>query len=161
MNILTNFGYSKRYYLTHPWKFAAECFKNVKFAWQRATRGYCDLDWWDMDNWLLSVLPSMLKTIADKTISYPAPFDYKNEDDDKYYKDWVNFLKQLAADIEWCREDNIDKENEYYEAFHNDIHNDEIREKYIQRCTELDNMRKEKIKTAFAALAEHIWELWD
>ena len=161
MNVLTNFEYSKRYYLTHPWKFVSKCLANAKYAWQRITKGYCDLDWWDMDSWLLKILPSMLKVMAAKTISYPAPLDIKEEDSEKYYQEWISFLKQLAADFEWCQEDNIDKENEYYEAFHNDIHNKEISEKYIQRCTELENMREEKIKTAFAALADNIWELWD
>lgn len=39
---------------------------------QRTTKGYCDGDLWDMDTYLLDLLPSMLKELADRCTSYPA-----------------------------------------------------------------------------------------
>ena len=39
---------------------------------QRTTKGYCDGDLWDMDTYLLDLLPAMLKELADRCTSYPA-----------------------------------------------------------------------------------------
>ena len=47
VNVLTDFTYSKRYYLTHPLKFFKECYLNIKYAKQRICRGWC---WTDMIN---------------------------------------------------------------------------------------------------------------
>ena len=39
---------------------------------QRATKGYCVGDLWNMDDYLLDLIPAMLKEFADKTQGFPA-----------------------------------------------------------------------------------------
>ena len=38
-------------------------FKNLKWAWQRATKGYCEKDVWNIDSWFLSIIPYMLEEL--------------------------------------------------------------------------------------------------
>lgn len=35
MNVLTYLPYTKRYYLTHPWRFFRQCQYNLYHAWER------------------------------------------------------------------------------------------------------------------------------
>lgn len=49
-------------------------FRRLKWAYQRATKGYCDYDVWDIDSWLSEIMHDMLKQLADISNGYPANF---------------------------------------------------------------------------------------
>ena len=44
----------------------------VKWSYQRVTRGYCDADIWNLDNYFLEMIPGTLELLSDKTDSYPS-----------------------------------------------------------------------------------------
>ena len=55
-------------------------FKNLKFARQRAKKGFCELDVWDIRYWFSRIMPDILQEYRDKHISIPSRFV------DEYYE---------------------------------------------------------------------------
>lgn len=48
-----------------PWKIPGLVLRNIKYSFQRATKGYCDKDLWDIDNWFMNLMPDMLQQFKD------------------------------------------------------------------------------------------------
>ncbi len=169
MNIFKVKGYGTRYYLTHPWYWLREWRKKLVFAWQRITRGYADWDVWDLDQWMLEILPRMLDQLADNTHTYPL---------DIGDKEWSKYLHGLASNLRLCTDEAADKLNEYYDEFHNNLilhtekkddgfthaHveiNDEIRDNYFKRCKEIWQEIEAIREETFADIGRSLPEMWD
>lgn len=74
MNDLNVFSYGFR-----PWKYLRNwphnlknCFRNIKRAWQRATRGYSDWDCRELDTFYLNLFESSLEHFRRYNEEYPA-----------------------------------------------------------------------------------------
>ena len=62
----------KSFYTTPPiFAGVGDFFTSLKWAWQRATKGYCELDTYSIGDWLLHTLPDMLEEIKKKCVGYP------------------------------------------------------------------------------------------
>ena len=175
MNVLTDFSYSKRYFLTHPWKWFEEVWTNIKNGWMRATKGYCYTDIWNIDNWFCEVLPPMLRYMADHGCAHPgvAPFETEEK--------WHDWLHEIANKLEWCsetwREEN--KINEYYQPYMDEIEKTlkqydgldwlghssekekELMSKYYDREMELYAESQKRLTETLNEMAEHWGRLWD
>ena len=57
------------------WRLPGYWCRAIKYGWQRATRGFSDLDCWDLHNFYLEVLEMSLKHLAECNVGCP----------DKYY----------------------------------------------------------------------------
>ena len=111
-NILTDYPFTFKWYLRRPWKFFQHTWYNLKGAWQRATRGYAYSDAAEMDEFLLHILPGMLRKVGDG-FSFPGvePFETVEK-----WEDWCN---SLADVFESLQEENWETgRNEYEEDFH-------------------------------------------
>lgn len=153
--------YTKRYYLTHPWKLICQISRNVKMAYHRMRYGWCAYDVWSFDSWFCSVAPPMLRYLA-KGVSYP-------DQNFKTIEEWHNWLNNMAEKLEKMQFDDwSDSKNEYSEAYHKSFENDwkskkheEIRKKYYDRAAEIAPTRQQDLKDVFLEFAEHFDELWD
>lgn len=164
VNVLTDFPYSKRYYLTHPWKFFKDCYLNIKYAKQRICRGWCWVDMIDMNDYLMEIIPDMLRCMARDSWGYPGrePFETPEK--------WSAWLYYIAGELEECKEENYEKRNEYYEEYMKQFEDPnrninspqtELDKKYFAREKEL---YEEAVKRRTKALTEAIkfWDyLWD
>lgn len=75
-----------------------------KLSRQRIRKGFASSDVWDMDSYLLFLLPAMLKELADMATGYPdGLFDS--------YEAWVRWLREEAGKFEAVRE--LRDEGEY------------------------------------------------
>lgn len=63
-------------------------FRNFKYAYQRITRGYADIDIWDFDYYLSYIISNGAKHLADTTCSHPI---------DKTYEEWQEYLREMAS----------------------------------------------------------------
>ena len=72
MGIFTSTGYSKSYCLLHPGVVIAHKFKDILCAWQRATKGYCYRDVWNIDKWFLKTVPQMLDDLIKIHSGHPS-----------------------------------------------------------------------------------------
>jgi len=170
---------SRKYYLTHPWQWLSQLRKNVKYAWQRATRGYCDTDVWNMDSWMLALLPPMLRELANDPVgAYPGiePFETPEK--------WHYWLLKMAVRFVELQDDWPETRNEYEDEylkladearviekkedgtvccnfiFKDEEYAKELREKWYSRIKELRDAQNAATIAAFSELAEHFYLLW-
>ena len=141
----------------HPLRRIKEFFINLKFARQRVKNGYCDMDVWEMDKWLLGILPCMLRQLEVKGVAYPGlePFETPVK--------WHNWLREMACKIEELQYDNWEKKNEWNEEFYafGKKVPDNVRVEWFKRAKELKIERNQKLIEVFNELATHLDCLWD
>lgn len=178
LNVYKDFPYSRRYYLTHPWKWIRHCLDNISSGFSRAKKGYCFSDIADFDQWLLTILPAMLKEIADKDISFPGqePFETAEK--------WSQWLKSLAEDFAALQDDWAETKNEYEEPYHelmrqwrietidengmkttrfvgtNDQKTQELKKLWMERSLSLQRQQQLATDKAFTKLAQHLYKIW-
>lgn len=96
---------------------------------QRARRGFCDRDVWNLDVWLTTVLPDALDELARITHGYPSiaeplskgedPETYKygegntEEDFERYHAWWNSHLREIAFRLRESNEDTCSEKNEF------------------------------------------------
>ena len=136
--------YSWKYYLMHPVKFIRALFRNVKRLFQRAKRGYCDLDVWEMFTWFQDVVTKMLYKLADDGDGIAYGFDSGEE--------WSNHLKKIADLISSTSEEESQKRNQY---------NIKSAYEYYDRQKKIQLENEDRIKEAFEMLSKVFFSLWD
>ena len=166
-NIWEHKFYSTRYLLTHPWQAVKDFGRKLKWAWQRTVRGYADIDWYNMDSFLLDVLPDMLETLARKGIGHPY---------DMSVVGWSDYLWNAAQHLRNADEEQKVEVNQYEEAFrayldsHPDYYRDknhidpdveELRKQWLDRDREIAEWRQKEAETAFKMIGERFFDLWD
>lgn len=137
--------------------------KSIKWAWQRITKGYCDKDLWDLEDYFLVLFHNTLKEFADNTSSFPAPshedlsfvhkVDLEAGDDSLLLQSWKNTLYTIARDCELGSESN----------------NWDYPEDYFREDGEFDkeamykdmNTRKEHRNRALEGIKKYFDHLWD
>ena len=172
-NVFT-YGYRKSYYCRHPIKFLKETWCNLRAAYWRATKGWAPRDCWEFSYWFLDIAPEMLNYLADNGVGYPG-----DEEFDTIEK-WHDWLHAQANNLIACREEEIEKHNEYEEAFmrsFKDMRKEEydengnltitfsdetdIDKKYFARCKELWAEAGKLRLNTFMELALHFPAIWD
>lgn len=171
-NCLNDWCYRKSYYLKKPWRFFREIGQNIRASWQRATRGYAGRDVAEMDEFLLHIIPPMLRKLANSN-TYPC------DDEFPTYEAWQDWCNALADVFESVQEENWDKgQNEWeskwdkaQQVFHPHPNltttttitreeAEEIRDKYWAREKELREKRDALILDAYTQLAKKHYYLW-
>ena len=127
-------------------------------AKQRITRGWCYRDWYNLDNWIETVLPELLEDFVknhhglpnkDYSKIPPEPIQwvencYTKEEQDKFNKNYENYLLEIAQHLRNAGEEYFDsnlKDTLTYPEF----------EKYCQ----------EELNKALDMLKPVFFELWD
>ena len=163
---------SWRVYLRKPWEFFEDTWLNLKAAWQRATRGWADRDTWNLDSYLLEILPEMIDYLREHTHSYPGYGEFDTPEK------WNKFLKEeIIIPLQNAREDQTVQKNEYEEELHSypvefvkEENNftsirftepDELRKKWLEREKEISQWRQQELERGFAAMAKHFYSLWN
>ena len=124
-------------------------FRSLKWAWERATKGYCELDTYGVSDWFLNTLSDMCEYINENRYCYPsalfdeamAHYGLKSMDDfygateeikskiEKYGEEkWGEVLSRLAFLLREANEDTCSKVNPYEDEYHRA--SEEFREKY-------------------------------
>lgn len=83
-------GYNWKYLLTHPWILVGETYREIKWAVQRAFRGWDDSQTWDMDYAISELLIGMLTHFKkyNNGIPFSVMDDMHKELHDKPYEPW-------------------------------------------------------------------------
>lgn len=169
------FSYSSslRYYLTHPWEFFEDTWLNLKAAWQRATRGWADRDTWNLDYYLLEILPEMIDYLCENTHGWPGEYNGFPTPED-----WSKFLKEeIIIPLQNAREDQIVQINEYEEELNSYPVNfikgengytsiqrtepEELHKKWFAREKEISEWRQKELEKALKNLSSVFFHLWD
>lgn len=162
----------------HPIAWFRELRRLHKWRKQRIKFGFCDVDWWDMDIWLLEILPAMLRKLANEGCGYPGEEPFDTEDK------WHTWLIEQATLLEGAQEDRVEEKNEFGELWHKlcaDTYHittdekgikhltfddngqtfEEVRKNYMDRMFALANQRQYDIQKAFNNLGSMCLKLWD
>lgn len=134
-------------------------FKKIKFAYQRITKGYCDYDLYELDQYYKKLMYSTLIDFAKNTNSYPRQFNSM--------KDWQIVLQNAANQF---RQSFIDKPNLYQMQLIEMSKQDRFEEtEQFQKLCDLSidqNVRDQKIKRLHFAkgldfIKKYNKDLWD
>lgn len=153
------YSHPMRYYLKHPWKFFRHTWWGFHAMFQRAKRGYADLDVYNFDNFLLGIIPPALRYMAECEVgAYPGVEPYET------FEKWQQWLGELANRFEALQEDWGTTRNEYEKDMMAQIDNGTIdpmlREKWSTRTQELSAAQQEEIIAVFSKLAHNFYMLW-
>ena len=135
--------------------------KAVKYAYQRAVRGYCDADLWDAGDTITEYLCRMLDAFCEKTDSWP-------DRDFVTFEEWIAYLKSISADLKYSMA-NTDDYNEHAVAYyllehdHYKDYTDEekaIWERYVNTKSKIADDQMKKRADAFARLGMYTADIW-
>ena len=74
-------------------------FKNIKYAWQRATRGFSDPDCWEFDSYLSRIISGGLKTLDKNRHGFPTEL-YSQLGEEDGHQEWSKLLSEFSAKME-------------------------------------------------------------
>jgi hypothetical protein len=140
-------------------------FRRFKWAYQRATRGYADCDIWNMDQWLLELLPAALNHLADHHYGFPGDEEFPTDEA------WVNYLKEIAQLFYQANELNYyypepqyKKWSDWYDTHKIDWNNKNTNP-YVQVMLEegkrVAKLHDTDLKVGLNKVANVFWHLWD
>lgn len=138
-------------------KFLA-IFKNIKYIYQRAIKGYCDGDLWDLSFFFSELIPVCLEQFSKVTHSHPY---------DTTYEEWQEYLLKIARLIRESAEDSpeIDKKIEEISNESDTSRNSAIfkknYEELLKEAEKETKIKNQKRQMAFKMLAEKFGDLWD
>ena len=126
-----------------------DLFRSFKWSWQRATKGYCDLDTYGVGDWFLNTLPDMLESIKNNRVGFPSALleegmehyglksmdeynaaseELRDKIDDYGNEKWGEILSEMIFLLQEANEDTRSKANPYEEEYHRV--SEEFRKKY-------------------------------
>lgn len=172
-----NKNWSKRYWIRHPIRWLRNKVQDLKDRYIRGKKGYCWTDVNNMDEYLLYLIPKMLRELAQDEIGgYPGMEPFTTP------RDWELWLCELARKFEDLQETWAEVRNEYEAPYFNMLEskriwvlnkdgnwvmkceeNEELealREKWSTRASELNKMQQDATREAFAELAKYFYWLW-
>lgn len=170
MSIFTKTGYRKKYLLTHPWELIFHYGRDLKCAWERARKGYCFRDLWNIDLWFIQLMPQMLQEFKKNMHGYPTCFETSEE--------WEKVLDNMIFCFNEANEETCSLQNEYdYNCDFDFIptennfselsiiyptEKDEQNSKlYYEKECELEKYREEKLHEGLQLFAKYFHNLWN
>lgn len=100
--------------------------KDLKYSWQRITKGYSDYDVWDIREWFKEIVPCMVQELKETRISSP---DVPTTEDGKdYNQQWDEKLDKIVFAFREARMETCSKQNKYSEEWSKA--NEEFEKKY-------------------------------
>lgn len=165
-------------------------FRNIKFAYQRITKGYADFDLWNLDYYIRAVLTKSINELADIAHGYPGVGLFSDEQakQDGYkdgYDRWVSYLKEMSRHFANSIEDEdensesfklyeemnshiidtieIEKDNytQYKCIFDNEEEYNRLQKEWLNAELEENEYRHQELKIALKMLVDNFESLWD
>lgn len=154
--------------------------RNMKYAWQRATKGYCERDLWDLDRFYSQLFENSLVDFAETT--HGAPDKYFRAGKENEIESWQERLHDIAlcfrvfnareemlpnpyqdgmaelSDLQFLESDNGLME---MKEMNESEHFKELSRLYFEKEKENDKAVKDSVAEGFEMLKEDFFNLWD
>lgn len=132
----------------HNWKCPIynikQFFRNCKYAWQRATKGYSDWDIWDLDTYYSDLISNSMLQFADEINSRMT------------YDEWVEKIRSIAHKIKASN----DYEDKYLEEISSlsdlELERKEYTDKHLKEEKEANRITAEGYKE-LGEIVGHLW----
>ena len=150
-------------------------FRSLKWAWQRATKGYCDRDAWDLDDFYTRLFVVTLRNLGMNCISSPEKYCANSPKGDELQV-WRERLFEMSILFEDYLEENRNAKNEYYSQYMECIRNrnwedfisgkrspeeEKLGKLYNERQINITAESIKGLHKAFDMLKEDFIYLWD
>ena len=118
----TDFWYERK----RPWKIPGLVLRNIKYSFQRVTKGYCDKDIWNIDYWFMNLMPDMLQQFKDTKHGSPSCLGTEYVDEhgifciDECHAEWDKILDEMIFLFREMNEETCQKKN-LYQKEHEDV----------------------------------------
>ena len=173
----------------HPW-FWRDLRYEIKWAWQRAFRGYDDVSVWGMDDYIRKFLIRGLQDLADNHHGVPQLEEWVDKPLEEQDELWTQRLVEISEHFyESCLwEDSDFEKNEFEEEWHNshdfefeDLNDgsgcsrminvpkngytkeqvEVLREKWSERDQSIQKYKREQLELGMKKLTKIFDSLWD
>lgn len=142
LNIL-KVGYLPWGYPSNWIKNFKQFFRNIKYAYQRVTRGYSDWDTWDLDTYYQQLFADSVRHFARNL--HGAPYEFYDDNADNPIQKWEDYLNEMA--------DHFDESlRDYFE---------EVDSTNIEEFNNFENYKMEEFYKGFDMMREVFFSLWD
>ena len=145
------------------WDNIKDFFRGFKYAYQRATKGYCDYDLFSIYDWFLEMFPNMLKEFSDGTHGYP--WDMEEKEWGKYLVEMGEHFLNACKEYEDSSPEARKEYDELYEDFPLELYNTKEREEkvkeYYKKVKEYDDYKRKELKKGMDMFQKRFWDLWD
>lgn len=132
---ISNIVFSPKWYY-YPIAWVKSKFLRAKYTRQRKHRGYCDLDTWNLCDYLTSVMKNSIKQLAETHYGIPQHFlDVANGDEDLAHRNYTSYLETIVKNLE-------------------------IVEKEVETAEDVET-RKDALEVVFTLLKPIYFDLWD
>lgn len=121
-----------------------EKFWDLKMKKERAKKGYCRQDVWNINDWFLDIIPKILKDFNEGRFGHPC--DLSNEE-------WGNIIKRIIFCFEEANEDTCSQMNGF--NFETDY------KKWHERETEIEKYQNDMKNEGLELFSKYFWNLWD
>ena len=148
-----------------PWRYPSNWagnirwfFRRYKWAYQRVTKGYCDVDVWELHSSLLNYLSGTLKELAETSTGYPGNDRFPTPES------WEEFLKDLSNDFYRANEDNDYYEHPAYDTWEKStdlLKSTELSKAMVNELLDLSERRQKDVEIGLDKLKEVFFDLWD
>lgn len=164
MGIFTKTGYNKKYCILHPWKVIMHKCRDIKCAWQRATKGYCFRDVWAIDEWFVNVFPEMIEELIEVHHGYPGELTDE---------EWINILKKMSKSFRNADDDKTEFHNPYEEEYLNTLDFDvetceltctadeELEKNYYDFEKQKEEFMRKSLDEGMQLFNKYFYALWD
>ena len=158
------------------WRLPGYWCRAIKYGWQRATRGFSDLDCWDLHNFYLEVLEMSLKHLAECNVGCPDKYYDSSKSGDEGWM-WRDILNKMADCFKEAHEDKtsyinhfkdeyleslkLEKTSDGYYRLNSEEVNKNLYEKYLEEEKKIFEWRNKNLKDGLDMLKEDFWNLWD
>ena len=145
-------------------------FRNLKYAWQRITRGYCDADLWDLNDYYCTLIENSLRDFNQRRHGYPIGLE------EEEWNTKIQHIVQLLNKYRVASANEMEAiEDEYSDKLEKTRRVEELSDgskqvqyedsillnEFTEAMTEINKKRNEIRHQAFAELDEILDDLWD
>ena len=151
---MKNYPFKFSYYLFRPWRFIEATIKNIKYAGQRAIRGWSDRDAWDTGSFIIDNIIGMLDYMRLNLHSYPTDFENVEE-----WSGWI--FNEIILPLRHSREEQQVQTNEYENIVVFNKATDEERKLWFEREKEISLWRQSELERGLKNFSVRKDDLWD
>lgn len=172
-NIL-RYGYFKSWSVACILHNIGQFFRNIKYAYQRITKGYCDADLFNLDMYIAANLNNTLLELADISHTYSSQYNDIEE--------WKKDVRETAEHFYNVHEDETSKPKKEADELYNQLETfansmgktpedmvgnksnseyEELRKKWLSKEKEAWQFRGQEKNKGFEMLSKIFFSLWD